>query len=162
MKKVKFLIVAAFMSSTCMVMAQDGETDNREKVQFGLKGGLNYSNVYNSRTEDFVADAKLGFAGGLMIRIPIGKYIGLQPEFLLSQKGFKGEGSIFGSEFSFSRTTTYLDVPIQLAFNPSEFITILAGPQYSYLIKQKDEFNSVLVNTTQEQEFENENIRKNI
>jgi hypothetical protein len=28
---------------------------------------------------------------------------------------------------------------------PSEFITLIAGPQYSYLIKQKDEFTNTMV-----------------
>lgn len=163
MKTIKIIVAVAFMSFTSNVMAQMYEdTDNREKLQFGLKAGGNFSNVYNERSEDFRADGKLGFAGGAFLRIPIGQYFGVQPEILLSQKGFKGNGSFLGSNYSFKRTTTFIDVPLQFAFKPSQFITILAGPQYSFLIKQKDEFNNEFINSTHEEEFENENIRRNI
>jgi hypothetical protein len=162
MRAIKFLALAGFLSSTGFATAQDRELDNREKFKLGVKAGMNYSNVYNSKTDDFKADGKFGFTGGLQVAIPIGKYFGIQPEFLLSQKGFKGKGTFLGSEYSFTRTTTFVDIPLQFAFKPSEFITLVAGPQYSYLIKQKDVFNSAFINTTQEQEFKNENIRRNI
>ncbi len=162
MKTLKLYIAITFMLITSIVVAKDGETDNRENMMFGFKAGVNYSNVYDSRTDDFEADAKLGFAGGIFLSIPLNMYIGLQPELLLSQKGFKGSGVMFGSEYKFSRTTTYIDVPLQFTLKPSEFITILAGPQYSYLINQKDQFESSLVSYSQEEEFENDNIRKNI
>ncbi len=49
-----------------------------------------------------------------------------------------------------------------IALKPSEFITVVAGPQYSYLLKQKDVFSTTSMSLLQEQEFENDNIRKNI
>lgn len=42
------------------------------------------------------------------------------------------------------------------------FITILAGPQYSFLTSDKYVFNSAIVNTSQENAFNNDNLRKNI
>lgn len=162
MKNIKISLAVVFMLITSIVMAQDGKIDTRGNFQFGLKAGLNYSNVYNSDTEEFSADAKFGFAGGIVFGIPISNYIGIQPEILFSQKGFKGEGQLLGSEYKFTRTTSYIDIPIQIAFNPSEFITILAGPQYSYLLSQKDDFTSSSLSYSQEEEFDNDNIRKNI
>lgn len=161
MKKSIFIIVA----STLLVStgyAQDSGSDFREKVSVGLKVGANLSNVYDSEGEQFNADSKFGLAGGVFVSIPIGKYIGVQPEVLFSQKGFKGSGSILGSDYSFTRTTNYIDVPLLFAFKPLPLITILAGPQYSYLLKEKYVFNSALVNLDQEKEFSNDNIRKNI
>lgn len=137
------------------------ELDNRAKLQLGAKIGANYSNVYDTQGEDFTADPKLGLATGVFICIPIGTYLGVQPEVIYSQKGFQGSGSILGSKYEFKRTTTYIDVPLMFAFKPSEFLTIVAGPYYSYLIKQKDEFTSTAVSYMQEQEFKNDNIRKN-
>lgn len=162
MKTIKVLATLAIISVASLAVAQDGETDNREDFRFGLKAGANYSNVYDEKSEDFNAESKFGFAGGVQISIPINKYLGLQPEVLFSQKGFRGEGTMFGLDYSFKRTTSYIDIPLQIALKPSEFITILAGPQYSYLIKQKDEFNSTLFSDSQEEEFNNDNIRKNI
>ena len=137
------------------------ETDLREKLSFGLKLGANYSNVYDSQGEEFQADPKLGFVGGAFLAIPIGKYLGVQPEVLLSQKGFEATGRLLGTTYKFTRTTTYIDVPLLFAFKPSEFFTLLAGPQYSYLMNQKDVFSNTSTSYLQETEFKNENLRKN-
>lgn len=158
------IIASLFSISTTVAVAQDSsnETDNREKFQFGLKAGLNYSNVYDAKGEEFNADAKFGFVGGLFMAIPIGKYLGVQPEVLFSQKGFRAHGVILGNPYSFNRTTSYIDIPLQLMLKPSEFITILAGPQFSYLMNQRDVFTSSSVSYAQEQEFKQDNIRKNV
>lgn len=142
-------------------MAQNA-IDLREKLLVGLKLGLNYSNVYDAQGESFDADAKIGLAGGAFFSVPIGKFIGIQPEVLFSQKGFQATGSILGGNYSFTRTTSYIDVPILFAIKPTSTITLLAGPQYSYLLKQKDVFANGVTTIEQEQEFENDNIRKNI
>jgi len=55
----------------------------------------------------------------------------------------------------------YIDIPILVAFKPIEYLTILAGPQYSYLIEQKDEFDNPISDFEIVKEFENDNIRKN-
>jgi len=162
MKKIKILTTVAFVSIASIAISQSSETDNRERFQVGLKAGLNYSNVYNTQSEEFRADSKFGFVGGAVIHIPIGTYLGFQPEVLFSQKGFKGEGKMLGFEYNFSRTTSYIDIPLQIALKPSEFITLVAGPQYSYLLSQKDEFSSTIYSDSQIKEFENDNIRKNI
>lgn len=151
-----FLIISgAYLS------AQDNETDFREKLMFGPKIGVNYSNVYDSEGEDFDSDPKFGLAVGGFIAIPIGKYLGVQPEVLYSQKGFKASGTILGGVYTFTRTTNYIDVPLFFSFKPSEFLTLQLGPQYSYLVSRKDVFGNGITSIEQELEFENDNIRKN-
>lgn len=129
---------------------------------FGLKGGANYSNQYDSKTNDLTADSKFGVAAGAFLAIPIGQYFGVQPEILFSQKGFKAKGSVLGSPYDLTRTTNYIDVPLLLAIKPIPAVTILVGPEYSYLIKQKDVFSNNVFTAEQTKEFENENIRKNV
>jgi len=153
------IVSVAFITS--ISVAQENETDFREQLQFGGKVGVNYSNVYDSQGDEFHADAKCGLVAGGFVAIPIGKYIGLQPEILFSQKGFHATGVILGSTYKISRTTSYIDVPLFFSLKPSEFITVLAGPQFSYLIKQKDTFSSSPASYAQEQEFKTDNIRKN-
>ncbi|MES2592113.1 MAG: porin family protein [Bacteroidota bacterium] len=155
-------VLFALTISATNIKAQDAEMDTREKVQFGLKLGLNYSNVYDEQGDDFQADPKLGLAGGAFLSLPMGKYIGIQPELLVSQKGFKATGRVLGGTYDFTRTTTYLDVPLQFALKPSEFFTIVAGPQYSYLLNQRDVFANATTSIAQEQEFVNDNVRKNM
>lgn len=136
--------------------------DKRENFDFGIKAGFNVSNVWDSKGEEFKADAKAGFAGGVFLGIPIGKYLGIQAEGLISQKGFKGSGIVLGSPYSTERTTTYLDIPLQVQLKPLRFFTLLAGPQFSYLLNQKDKYTFGTNSTEQEKEFDNDNIRKNI
>lgn len=152
------LLVGSFLTNT--LSAQSADTDNRSKISFGLKLGANYSNVYNSEGQSFVADGKFGFAAGAFLGIPIGSYVGIQPEILFSQKGFKASGSILGGTYNFTRTTNYLDVPIFLAIKPAQGFSIVLGPQFSYLLSQTDDYGILTV--TQKQEFDNQNIRKNI
>ena len=160
MKKVILVFAfATFMFGS--IFAQKNSANFREKLSFGVKAGVNLSNVYDSQGEQFNADSKLGLAAGVFVALPLGKYFGIQPEILFSQKGYKGSGSILGSDYSFSYTSNYIDVPLLLAFKHISLITIVAGPQYSFLIKDNYTFNSALINIDQEYEFENDNIRKN-
>jgi len=160
MKKVILVFAfATFMFGS--IFAQKSSADLREKLSFGVKAGANLSNVYDSQGEQFNADPKLGLAAGVFVSLPLGKYFGIQPEILFSQKGYKGSGSILGSDYSFSYTSNYIDVPLLLAFKPISLITVVVGPQYSFLVKDNYAFNSALINVDQEYEFENDNIRKN-
>ncbi len=142
--------------------AQINKDDKELNIRIGAKVGLNYSNVFDQKGDDFVADSKFGLAGGGFISIPLGLRFGLQPEVLFSQKGYKATGSIIGFDYEMTRTTSFIDIPLYFAFRPIPVITVLAGPQFSYLINQKDVFTSSAVSYNAEQEFKNENIRKNI
>lgn len=136
--------------------------DDRNELFFGFKLGTNYSNLYDSENNDFVADGKFGFAAGGFVSIPFGKYVGIQPEILYSQKGFESSGTYLGSTYSMTRTTEFIDVPLLFAVKPIQQVTLLFGPQFSYLLKQKDEFTGGTISTTQQQEFDNDDITKNI
>lgn len=136
--------------------------DNRDVLSFGVKAGLNMSNVWDSKGQDFVADPKYGLAGGAFLSLPIGKYLGVQPEVMISQKGFKGSGSLLGFSYSNTRTTTFIDVPLLVQFKPIQYFTLLAGPQFSYLLKEKNVYTFGSNSTQQEQAFNNEDPRNNI
>ena len=161
MKKI-ILFIAAVSLMVGNIKAQEFGTDYREKPQFGFKIGANISNVYDTKGEAFQADGKFGFVIGAFGEIPLGKYVGIHPEILFSQKGFKATGIILGSTYNFTRTSNFIDIPLLVTLKPSEFLTIMAGPQYSYLIKQTDVFANATTSIAQEQEFVNENIRKNL
>lgn len=144
-----------------MLYAQDMPKDARENLIFGPKLGANYANVYDSGNTEYTAEGKFGFVGGAYLAIPIGKFIGIQPELLFSQKGVTTKGNILSFGYELSRTTNYLDIPIFFAFKPIQFVTILVGPQFSYLISQKDVITTPLGSNAVTQEFNNDNVRKN-
>lgn len=165
MKKLLFTAIT-LITTAASVLSQEtaddnNRTDYREKLLFGFKAGANYANVYNVKGESFNADARWGFATGAFIAIPFSDLIGIQPEILFSQKGFQGKNTLIGKEYKFSRTTNHIDVPLLFALKPTEFITILAGPQYSYLMSQKDVYTAGNTSYTNESEFSNSNLRKN-
>lgn len=146
-------------------IAQNGDRNNRDfrdELQLGVKAGVNYSNVYDSKGEEFRADPKFGFAAGAFLTIPLGTYFGIQPEVLYSQKGYKATGNVLGSSYEFKHHSYFLDIPILIDLKPSEYFSILFGPQYSFLLKQKNKFSNSFLTVEQEKEFENDNIRKNI
>jgi hypothetical protein len=162
----KFFIAPAFavaLFSAQSITAQNQnnssayDMDAREELKVGIKAGANFSNVYSESGDGFIADGKLGFAGGLFVSIPLGKFIGIQPELLYSQKGFKSEGSFLGVNYEGSTTFNYLDLPLHLQLKPTANISILAGPQLSYLLSSKYELNGL--SSTQQQDFEDENNR---
>lgn len=157
MKKI-WLLSAIIGYSICNTYAQE----TREKISLGLKIGSNFSNVYDSQGDQFTADGKYGLAAGAFLSIPLGKMIGIQPEVIYSEKGFKASGSFLGSSYSATRTTTFIDVPILLAIKPASILTILVGPQYSFLVKQNNNFTTSLATIDQQKIFDNDNIRKNI
>lgn len=158
----KSSLIAIFIA--CGIINANAQTvvkDTREDFVFGIKAGINGSNVWDEQGQDFRADPKVGFVGGGFLGIPIGKYLGVQPEVLFSQKGFQGSDVILNSRYRFTRTTSHLDIPVLIQVKPVEFVTVVGGPVYSYLLRQHDEFIWEGTALEIEQDFANDNIRKN-
>ncbi len=158
----KRLVLVLCTSVSIFGMNLNAQTeDNREQLQFGIKGGINNSNVWDEQGQEFQADSKNGFAAGAFMSIPVGKYLGIQPEIIYSQKGFQAYGRAFGTDYSFTRTSNYIDVPILIQFKPVEYITFVGGPTYSYLTSQSDVWNYGTFTESEYDEFNNSNLRKN-
>lgn len=156
-------VFAVALFSTQSIIAQDQTTNNapynmdaREELKVGIKAGMNYSNVYSESGDDFVADGKAGFAGGVFVSIPLNQLVGIQPELLYSQKGFKGD--VLGIDYK--ATFSYLDLPVHLQIKPTENISILAGPQFSYLLSSKYELGSL--SAVNEKDLEDDNNRATV
>jgi len=157
------LLFAMAVSTTGF--AQDGtstssSTDTRENFKFGVKAGINLSNVYDEENEELVADGKVGFAGGVFFSIPLGKFVGIQPEVLYSEKGFKSEGSFLGADYEFKRKTSHIDIPVHFQIKPVENLSILVGPQFSYLLNTETELNGFSGGS--EEEINGDNYKKGV
>jgi hypothetical protein len=157
MKKLTLIIASALFISTTFVNAQD----SRERIHLGGKAGLNISNIYDTKGENSSTDPKAGFAGGGFVAIPIGKYLGFQPEVMFAQKGYTATSVQEGSTFSYTRTTGHLEIPLLLQIKPVSFLSLVVGPQYSFMTYREESFKSNTVTITQQEEIKNDNIRKN-
>jgi hypothetical protein len=153
----KYFIICCILLSPWMIMEAQSWRPN-----VGAKAGVNISNVWDAEGQNFQADSKAGFVAGVFAGIPIGSFLGFQPELLVSQKGFQGSGTLFGETYRVRRTTSYFDIPLQLQLRPAPILTVLVGPQYSYLFKEKNEYTWGPNATVQQAEFSTANLRRNI
>lgn len=164
MKKI-FLFIS--LITICSIVSFGNKIDEEKQVNyntnkevaFGVKFGTNYSNVYSIDGLKFISYPKFGLAGGIFLGIPINQYFGIQPELLFSQKGYMAEGILFGSKYIITRTSNYIDIPLLLVINPAEYFSFVVGPQYSYLLSQKNKFENAQTSIEQEKEFDDESTR---
>ncbi|MCE2995911.1 MAG: porin family protein [Cyclobacteriaceae bacterium] len=158
-KLIQLLVIIILL----LVVVGKGWTQvDQELFHAGLKAGINSSNVYGGIGQDFSSDAKYGWVAGGFVSIPLWEHFGLQPEILLSQKGFEATGSLLDAPYQLNRTTTYLDIPVFIALKTNSYLTILAGPQFSYLLSQKDELAASPFSVQQQQIVATDQIRENI
>ena len=68
MKKISILFATIFILSFDSFAQNEGK-DYRTQAAFGLKAGMNSSNVYDEKGEDFQANPKLGLAAGIFVAI---------------------------------------------------------------------------------------------
>ena len=133
MKKLLFLSVALFVFSFAQGQAR-----------FGLKGGINYSNIAGDLNNQDIYMNKVGFNGGIQANFPIltDGFLSLQPELLYSQKGYQYRDekfTILGVERERKGKVNYnyLDLPVLLKVNAGG-LYFEGGPQLSYLMGIRD------------------------
>ena len=130
------------VTNATIVADMDDDDDIRDNFHIGLKAGVNFSNVYDRQGNDFESDGRLGLVAGAFFSIPFGTYVGLQPEILYSEKGYTGTGTFLGLNYNYTRSTSYIDVPVFLQIKPSPIVTLVVGPQFSFLINHTDDFDN--------------------
>lgn len=168
--KTTALLCLTFCCLSCFSWAQEikdpdrllNSSEARKKLVFGLKAGLNSSNIYNKSTTTYIASARIGGMVGALLCLPIGPLLGLQPEIHISQKGFIASGQISNEPYTLTRSTTHLDLPLLLQIKPFSFLSIVGGPQYSYLLKQRDDYSSTGNYEAITQNFSTTNCHKNL
>lgn len=162
--KNRYKILMIFLASLlCMpAFTQQGAVgDQRMQPHLGLKGGINISSIYDTKSEDLNNTYKVGFAGGLFFSIPLGAVFGIQPEIMYSKKGYVGSGTITTATYKYARNFDYLDIPILLQVKPTESITIVGGPFFSWLLNKRFDFRNGTISVEQQTAIKNSNVRKN-
>ena len=124
----RILLLAAMFVAVTAISAQG----------FGLRGGLNLSNLTGDGIED--AEMKTGFHIGLDYEIAVAPDFYFAPGLLFSTKGTKFEESEGGVSAEFKVVLNYLEVPLNLVYKPvlGEGNLILAfGPYLGYALGGK-------------------------
>lgn len=110
------------------------------QTSFGIKAGVNISNLHGSDVKSSDYKSLIGANGGLYAHIPAGKQFAVQPELLYSLEGAKLQNSDGRIELD------YVNVPVMLQYvNPSGFY-LEAGPQIGFLTTAKTKTGNVTVN----------------
>jgi hypothetical protein len=125
--KMKALLFSgAFMIVTTFCVAQKAD------LHWGLKGGLNISNIASSPNVNY--DAKAGLHAGGLAHIHLSKSWALQPEIMYSNQG---------AQMGDTKTRLhYVNVPLQLQYIFDMGFRLQTGPQIGVLaganVKQGD------------------------
>nr|WP_299519246.1 porin family protein [uncultured Flavobacterium sp.] len=101
-------------------------------ASFGIKGGVNFSNLYTEDIDD--NNVLTSFNVGVFVSMPITNFLSIQPEFLYSRKGAE---LVYDNAFASGTgkfKLNYIEAPILLKVNLTENLNIHAGPYFAYLI----------------------------
>ncbi|MDH3890390.1 MAG: PorT family protein [candidate division Zixibacteria bacterium] len=80
------------------------------QVGFGVKGGLNVSNLTGADSEGF--DSRVGLVAGGFVKLNIAPNLAIQPEALFAQKGSKGDLGGVTAKFNLN----YFEIPVLLKY----------------------------------------------
>ncbi|PKF75930.1 porin family protein [Chryseobacterium sp. PMSZPI] len=131
MKKI-FLGLALVAGTFAFAQKTSTNTAASSPVRFGLKAGLNVSNISNSDT-----NSKAGFYGGVFANIPVAQDFSVQPEVLYSGMGAKSK-----YDSSDKINLDYIAVPVMFQYNALPNLYLEAGPQFGFLVGAKLKTNS--------------------
>ena len=110
-------------------------------IKYGVKAGVNLSNMSNDMTFDPAFSMGTGFQIGALVNFHWGQRTasslpgtglwGLQPELLFSNQVIKSDGG--------DVKLNYIKVPVMLKVYPLARLSVEVGPEFSYLISSSPE-----------------------
>ena len=130
----KKILVVIFVLIASYSYAQD--------LKFGVKAGLNLSNVVGDDFED--VDMKSGLYFGGFLNVPLNDRLSFQPELLYSRQGWKEDAVMLGStNRDLKMKISYLNIPllVRMGLGSSDKVYFYAGPQIGFFLKAEVEFD---------------------
>lgn len=123
MKNLKVTLIVVMLAVVSAVSAQ---------VDFGVKGGINMSNVSGLGN----TKAKVGFNIGVSADYDFAPNMGIQSGLFVSTKGFKVKGEILDEKINFNANLVYLQLPVHFAYKidvtPGTRVFLHGGPYAAY------------------------------
>jgi hypothetical protein len=109
-------------------------------LQIGAKAGLNYANFSGT---DIQTDAITSYHAGLIAEIKLLDKFAIQPELLYTTQGasYKNAGTEFKNELG------YIAIPLLAKIYLSKSFSLELGPQASFLLSEKNNFDASDSNT---------------
>jgi hypothetical protein len=134
-RKLSVFIMGGLLLASTVTRAQEQQTsaENNLKAKFGIKGGLNLTNLYVNDVSD--EHMKAGFNAGVFAKLPVTKGFSIQPELLYSLKGAKEDYNNFlqgSGEYRFN--LGYLELPVLAVVNLAPNFNLHLGGYAAYLV----------------------------
>lgn len=142
MKQKKILLriigVSLLSAFTIRAFSQEQQTnyESRPTPKFGIKGGVNLSNLYADNVND--ENMKVGGNLGVYAKLPVTHGFSIQPEVLYSNKGaqLNYNNALMGSgKYKFN--LNYIEVPVLGVVNVAKNFNIHAGAYAAFLTSAK-------------------------
>lgn len=126
------LIIATFFG----IAAASAQSDNSE-IQFGVRGGANFSKITSN--DNFESpDSRTDFYAGLVAELPLQERFSLQGEVFYSGQGFKSSRkNALNETTDFKYKADYIQVPLLAKFYIVEGLSVAAGPQFGFKVNEK-------------------------
>ncbi len=135
MRTIKILGLLVFLTITSHSFGQNLLSNLFERVHFGVKAGVNYSDFVDA---DFNTDGLIGFHGGAVVTFDITERLAIEEDFLFSTQGTTLKGDLRDEDIKLS----YLSVPVLFQYHTKMGLYLEAGPQFSMLIDDYDGFDT--------------------
>ncbi len=138
LKVISFALVCIVSGlSINRVCAQEQQTsyESRPTPKFGIKGGVNLTNLYiDNVTQE---NMKAGLNLGVYAKIPVARGFSIQPEVAYSMKGSQENYNNFFGSGKYRFNLDYLEVPVAAVFNVAKNFNVNAGPYVAFLLSAK-------------------------
>jgi hypothetical protein len=128
-------------------------TSATAQIKYGVRAGVNMANWQGDAvkslnsivnvTDGYVSTkGRTGFHAGGYVSIPLGKRFSIEPGLQYSQKGYAINGNLdipalefIGANAGAQVQSHYVDVPLLVRAEVAKGLSLYAGPQLSYLVK---------------------------
>jgi hypothetical protein len=131
MKNSKIIILILLLINLTQFSFAQG-TDESSKLRLGVKGGVNFSNIYTQNVED--NSVLIGFNVGVFAKLPLTKSFAVQPELLYTTKGAELTYNNYFVNGSAKFNLNYIELPVLLVINLTHNFNFHAGPYVAYLV----------------------------
>lgn len=122
-----------------------------QNTRFGLKAGLNISNINSNYTGSF--DPRTGLNAGALINIPLQYSWSVQPEIYFSGQGAKYYS--YNDGYNHQLILNYVNIPLLIQYKLHGGLLLETGPQAGFLISAKDKVGDLETGNVYNSDFKN-------
>lgn len=123
----KLIALALLISATQFTFSQE-----KNDFKFGIKGGVNFSNINTSNTSESKSLTGVNF--GVFAKLPITSLFAIQPEMYFTTKGSELTYQNVFVDGTAQFDLNYIEVPVLAVFKITNNFNFQLGPYASYLL----------------------------